>query len=60
MKLEKQTDNTYLASQRVGERLKLCEAKEPKDAWDGLIEMIDGDFQARAEELVSVYKRGAA
>lgn len=60
MKLEKQTDNTYLASERVGERLKLCEATDPEGAWYGLVEMIDGDFHSRAEELASVYERGAA
>ena len=62
MKLEKQTDNTYLASERINGKLRICEANHADEAWFGLIAMIDDDFQIRADALEAYLRdqRGAA
>ncbi len=62
MKIETQNDGTVLASETINGRLKLCEANDVEGAWFGLVEMIDGDFYARADELMREYeeRRGAA
>lgn len=59
MRIEKQADNTWLASTRVGQRLKLCESDTKNGAWYGIIDMIDADFQAEADRLKNEHEEAA-
>ena len=51
MRLEQQTDGTWLASQRFNNKLRLSEGRNSDEAWHGLIEMLGSDFKARLERM---------
>ena len=62
MRIERQEDGTYLATERINGKLRICEASHADEAWFGLIAMIDHDFQIRADALEAYFRdlRGAA
>ena len=53
MRLEQQTDGTWLASQRFNNKLRLSEGRSSDEAWHGLIEMITDDYKARWKQIKS-------
>ena len=51
MKLEQQTDGTWLATQIINNKLRLSEGRTGDEAWNGIIEMMDEIYKARIERF---------
>ena len=51
MKLEQQTDGTYLASQHFDNKLRLSEGRTSDEASHGLSEMIAAEYEKLLEQM---------
>jgi hypothetical protein len=52
VKLEHQTDGTWLASERINDRPMICEGRTQDEAWYGLISFMSDRFNDRAEAMM--------